>query len=490
MSSILHILCPLFFSLYPVIYLYNYNIDMLTLKQLQIPLVLAILLPLFFYCIFWFIYKSSVQSSLATTVLMVIFWNYSLLFQGSNYLINIEHWHLIPLIFFGYGHLLYFLKHINKKVNLENVNKFLLVMVSALIIINLITLIPGEIQKHGSVLAASRQEVEQPTKSGRNYHEAINYPDVYLLIFDEYASIDVIKEDYGYNNSDFVEFLNENNLFLAENSKVSHPTTIRTLPELLNIRYFEEDRTEAELINLYYDNYLFEYFSSKDYQIVFLNGYQEHRPIPENSTSDLLHITYDDFQIYERSFFVDSFYALLFSRTLVKPFELLLDTDADTYWYHGNLGFFNYLSNAAPKMESPKFVYAHIMSPHLPYVFDRDGNFTRNKTNYWEFEEYDKSELRTMYLEQYIYVTSVIKNIIDSIQKHNDEAIIIIQSDHGPRPTSAGNHDIDDALKIINIIYFPDKDYSGLDHDISPVNTLRVMLNKYFNEDFEMLEDR
>ena len=79
-----------------------------------------------------------------------------------------------------------------------------------------------------------------------------------------------------------------------------------------------------------------------------------------------------------------------------------------------------------------------------------------------------------------MFYYSKIKNIINNTSKNNNEAIIIIQSDHGPRPNSAGNKNDENAFKVMNAIYFPDMNYGMLYDSISPVDTIRLMLNYYF----------
>ena len=103
----------------------------------------------------------------------------------------------------------------------------------------------------------------------------------------------------------------------------------------------------------------------------------------------------------------------------------------------------------------------------------------------------DKKVLRKLYLEQYIYVTKRITNCISEILKTSDkQPVIMLLSDHGPRIESVGIDDMVQAHRVLNAIYFPDHDYRNLYDTISPVNTLRVILNKYFNGNFKLLEDQ
>jgi hypothetical protein len=42
----------------------------------------------------------------------------------------------------------------------------------------------------------------------------------------------------------------------------------------------------------------------------------------------------------------------------------------------------------------------------------------------------------------------------------------------------------------LNAYYFPDQDYSQLYPSISPINSFRVVLDKYFGGNYELLPDR
>lgn len=481
-----YLISPLLVSLYPVIFLYTYNREMLSLHQLVFPISFAFLMVVLFFVIWKILFKDNLKASLSTTGFLIIFWNYELFYRGLTYFINLKHWHILPLCLFIYAHLVY-LVSIKSKINLKIVNKVILVMFSFLIGFNLSIIISEEVGKYKESL----KELEHCVAENEEEIESSAFPDIYLLIFDEYANLDTIKEEWGYDNYDFAQFLREKGFYLAENSKVRYSETIKTMPELLNIEYYYGKDMES-LCLLYLNNYLFKFFYNKGYKILFLDGYLYHQPYLQGTIPPYVHTYLTEKKVYEdlNFFQLDSFNMLLFTRSLLYPFDFLLKIDnTHLLYYDGTLFFFNYLKYHVHLEDSPKLVFAHIMCPHMPYVFDREGNLTNNKTHYWQFEDYSKGELKEMYLEQYIYVTNEIKNIIKKIQTSNNDAILIIQSDHGSRPNSTGIEDELHAFKVLNAIYFPDKDYYNLYDSISPVNTLRIMLNQYFGMNYEMLED-
>ena len=78
--------------------------------------------------------------------------------------------------------------------------------------------------------------------------------------------------------------------------------------------------------------------------------------------------------------------------------------------------------------------------------------------------------------------------------KKKKEAIIILQSDHGPgllldweNPTSKT---YTERLPIFNAYYFPNKKITTITNSITPVNTFRILFNNFFNTKYEILGDK
>jgi len=84
------------------------------------------------------------------------------------------------------------------------------------------------------------------------------------------------------------------------------------------------------------------------------------------------------------------------------------------------------------------------------------------------------------------YINKRILAIVDLILKDSPQPpIIVIQGDHGPAPFDV----IPRRMKNLNSYYFPDNT-EGLYPTITPVNTFRLILNKYFGQQYPMLKDR
>jgi phosphoglycerol transferase MdoB-like AlkP superfamily enzyme len=161
--------------------------------------------------------------------------------------------------------------------------------------------------------------------------------------------------------------------------------------------------------------------------------------------------------------------------------------------------------NKAPdikEVNSPKFVYTHILAPHPPFTFDENGMLQSSDYNFITSDGshyYDKGGTVDKYLEGYVNnikaLNNLLKTLINRIKENSEQpSIIILQGDHGPGSgldwESLENTNIRERFSILNAYYFYDQNYSSLYPQITPVNSFRVIYNQYFGTDYDLLADR
>jgi hypothetical protein len=135
-------------------------------------------------------------------------------------------------------------------------------------------------------------------------------------------------------------------------------------------------------------------------------------------------------------------------------------------------------------MEGQFFVFAHIISPHSPYVFGRFGEVVNHSEAFSLIEQASDDRSR-QYANQTVYITKLLERTIDEILANSlSPPIIIIQSDHGPRAPS-----MQARMSILNAYLIPEDTYGLLYPSITPVNSFRVLLSSYFRLPVELLED-
>jgi len=142
---------------------------------------------------------------------------------------------------------------------------------------------------------------------------------------------------------------------------------------------------------------------------------------------------------------------------------------------------------ALPELDRPKFVFAHFICPHTPFVFGPDGEYIA-PANWFNYED------NQFYLGQYIFISTEIEKVMDVLLKESEvPPIIILQSDHGTRVNEPMIFHypvgVNDWQKILNAMYLPGIGYDTLSDNISPVNTFRLIFNHYFGANYPLLED-
>jgi len=138
-----------------------------------------------------------------------------------------------------------------------------------------------------------------------------------------------------------------------------------------------------------------------------------------------------------------------------------------------------------PVMPGPKFVFAHLVIPHQPFVFGPDGEqlvipekVHKGQTYYTE------RDYRLGYVNQITFISDQISQVVKGIIENSAvPPVIIIQGDHGP-----SHYDNATRMGILNAYFFPAVQ-PELYSSITPVNSFRLLFNAYFGEDLNLLED-
>ena len=133
------------------------------------------------------------------------------------------------------------------------------------------------------------------------------------------------------------------------------------------------------------------------------------------------------------------------------------------------------------QIKSPKFVYAHFINPHMPHVFDRNGNPLNIDDSLPELEKNIYGHIEALQ-----HINKRIIECIDVILKQSSTPpTIILQGDHGAviTPINSANR-----YKILNAWHWPDGQ-GNLYQTMSPVNNFRLIFNHYFAMNLPLLKD-
>jgi hypothetical protein len=328
---------------------------------------------------------------------------------------------------------------------------------------------------------------------------ATKLPDIYYIILDAYASSKTLNEIYGYKNHEFEHYLTANGFYIAAQSRSNYPSTFHSLASSLNMNYVNtlsavvgiEPDDITPLYRMIGHNELVRVLKSKGYKIVNIGTV----PVTERNGDA-------DWNVRCGSWLGGEFQSMLIETTMLNLFSQTTMPDLfdqttkylDSTFFHRRkiLCAFSKLAEVQHGIEGPRFVFAHIISPHKPYVFGPGGEPVYGELIFdWRTSRQEKER----YLGQLMFVNNKIREVVSQILSEAErEPIIIIQSDHGPPifedPTKASENFIKQTMRIFNAYYLPKNGKSLLYDSITPVNTFRVILSYYLDMNYELLEDK
>jgi len=190
-----------------------------------------------------------------------------------------------------------------------------------------------------------------------------------------------------------------------------------------------------------------------------------------------------------------------FTQTFLNTTAISIFINPQLYRWHRES--IDYVLDGLPtvtNLEGSQFIFAHILCPHPPFVFNSNGSPKKADRLYvlGDMNEFlltgTTTEYKKGYADQVKYIQKEIIVTIDRIMNNSKEPfIIIIQADHGPglqvQHSNLAETNTTERFAILNAFYFYDQDYDRLYPQISPVNTFRVIFSQYLGIDQPLLND-
>lgn len=496
---------PFLFAVFPLLSFYSYNIKELTLNVIITPVVIAIISTASLLLALNFLLKNRDKSSMLVTLFILLFFSYGHVHNIAgdfNYAIgkfNIgTDKFLLPifvLIFlFGTYLLIKTRRTIQSPTNIINIISIVLVTVS-LVNIGLYEFktdrvsksVEGDTNKIGS--GSAQINLKKPDTP----------PDIYYLIFDRYANNNVLKEFFKYDNTEFTDYLTNEGFYVATESTANYPKTHLSLASSLNLKHLtyltsevgKNTSDQKPIFELMENNEVSQSLKSIGYKFVYLGNWWE--PTRTNKYAD---VNYNFFKTGLEAEFGTKFLETTMLSPVIRKVVKKLTWDNKVASSH--LYTFDKLKEM-PKVKGPKFVYAHMLFPHDPYLLDHNCQRLTDRISIGDEKE------KEAYLNQLICTNKKIKEVVDEIlSKSKKEPIIILQSDEGPfvhsefrgRPglgidwSKLSAEALSIHMQILNAYYLPKVDKSSLRPSTTPVNSFRIIFNEYFKTNLDLLPDK
>ncbi|MGM0600138.1 MAG: sulfatase-like hydrolase/transferase [Candidatus Rifleibacteriota bacterium] len=486
----------LIFSLFPILFLYSCNIDKINPADIFLPIAVSMGFTLLMLGFTYLLYKKLEKAAIATSFFLYFFYAYGYFVASiaiANDGISFALRKQIPI-----GWIIMLLAALvilafYKEIKPVQIRFFNIVSLTFLILTsaNILFFAINNYGENQSLLNQVDDENQCISSKSNDIH-----PDIYYLILDGYARKDVLKEIYDFKNDPFIEFLHNKGFFVAEKSAANYCQTYLSLSSALNFTYldaiskkYKKSGNVGPLIELIENNRVFRILKSAGYKsISTASGYSG-----TNLEKTDLH--------FPANLLDTEFVRVLMDTTFLSALRLkFFNNNSMQIEAHRQRvkQAFSILPQIKQKVGSPFISFSHILCPHPPFVFNPDGSlveetryYSLNDGSHWRDE---KSKYIKGYKGQIEYINNNITELVEKLLSDEREKIIIIQSDHGP---GSGLHwekpdktNMKERLGCFYAVYFSDRDYSQLQHVISPVNTFRIIFNKYFKTDYPILENR
>jgi hypothetical protein len=331
---------------------------------------------------------------------------------------------------------------------------------------------------------------------------AVERPDVYVLIVDGYGRADVLKDEYSLDNP-LVPELERRGFTVAGTARSNYIQTALSISSLLNADYLQtilppgnaRSRSRRVLGDLIADNLLFRSLAQAGYRI---RSYASEYPLISARRADerpgpWLPITEFGFSFYEGS------------GLAVMPRWLGGDGVLPEYLHrHQVMWTLDQLATEPHgDTATPTLVFAHLLMPHPPFVFNADGSVRTTSVPItladgpdWRRNAAGTDErYHDGYADAVRFLNGQLTRIVDGILRRSQRpAIIYIQGDHGPGShlhwESAAKSDLRERFGILMAMRLPDGKPASLPSHVTPVNAVRILLNEALGTQLPPLPDR
>ena len=498
---------PFLLALFPVLCLFFANRGQVLLGELYFP-VGAVLLGT---AVLWFFmglcFRSVKRSAVVTSVFLILFFSF-------GHVVNLGF--LPPKFVLAASLLLFFgccVMVLSAKGDLGRTTDILNKVALFLVVTQLVLAgLRGWKTEHVGTHVVEKS-TNGPGVAGSSHPQTL--PDIYYVVLDAYTRRDVLKDVFQFDNGEFLDHLRKKRFYVADKSSSNYPVTVLSLASSLNLDYLDTFRkkVEPELLEEHLrthelkDNLAMRFLKSKGYTTV--------------TFSTVPSVVIDrNADICFRPESAAGEFGSVFLRTTPIPY-----LEGHFPWIKkirqgAWVGSRKAVSKLKPHRDrirfifdhlpahlsagKPVFVFAHILCPHPPFVFDRNGGLANDELEYSTSDGASlrlermmpAEEYRKEYVEQLRYVNLLTEKLIDQILSVAGPRplVILLQADHGSRSMGGWDEltqiDFKERMDILSAYYFSDGDYGALYDSVSPVNSLRVVFDKYFGTRYGRLPDR
>jgi hypothetical protein len=471
---------PLLFAAYAVLFLYSANLALVLPVDAAAPLARAVAAAAILTAVLALVLRDIRKGAIVATAVVIAYFGYG---HVAGFLKPLGFWEATQLGAWAViviGALIFAVRGSSRVPQATfglNVVALVLVGVAAA------TVLPYEISRAGREPISHAPAVSAATA-------VTTQRDIYFLVFDRYGSADAIEQRFDITDNDLYDWLRGQGFQVPRNSHANYRATDFSLAATLNMRFLDDlthdvgsnsgDRTPAQ--DKIQQNEVGRFLKSQGYRYYQIGSWFEATRSVAMADENLSYGVASEFE------------TVLDDLTIVPAIDRVRGivsaepTDRDRH-REGTLFGLRQLRRVATA-PGRKFVFAHILLPHDPYVFKADGSTLSE-------EEAKATPERKLYADHLAFANAQIKDIVGYLLGGPEETrpIVIIEGDEGPLVCQAldcvSNTPAYLRIRLGNLVamYLPGVD-EQLPDTFTSVNTFRLVFREYFGADLEPLPDR
>jgi hypothetical protein len=309
--------------------------------------------------------------------------------------------------------------------------------------------------------------------------------DVYLIVLDEYANAEVLRDGLGFDNTPFLDSLRALGFDVPKAVWSNYTMTAHSLPSLLNAAHIyplsgelPPGSADPTLENhLLAESRVARFLKAQGYRVVFFpslwSGSTSALPLADST----VHV-WDGFDL-DRELARTEFRRVL--RTFTPIDYVHRDEPYDGDFVRQTLAGVARL----PSVEAPVFAFAHVMSPHWPFVFDRDCRVLPRSARLRPRVELYTGQVSCLN-------RMVLATVTHLVRDSKVPPIILLQGDHGSAVHGFFKSPSNERVSATNAwerfgafgaYYLPGGGAPAFGDSVSVVNVLGNVLRYYFRAD-------
>ncbi|MFO0882198.1 MAG: hypothetical protein U0491_02000 [Candidatus Saccharimonadales bacterium] len=335
-------------------------------------------------------------------------------------------------------------------------------------------------------------------------------PNIYYILLDRYTNNDVLKADFDYDNTAFTNNLKDKGFTVNESAYANYPYTALSVASTMRTDYLADIKSEfggsknqnfSPLFRSIQYSPTVESLKKVGYQYQLIGNW--FGSSDRSALASEFYFNGSDLRVNGQRKYLGLFDSAFINNSYT--YEFLKDADLyktanETEQAQYQVEMLKQLTKTnAP--DSGKLMFAHILVPHNPFVFNADGSIA----SYDSGENNNGKPVKEKYLDQVKYINSEIKKITDDLIANDPNAVIVLQSDEGIYPygilqdepykgdksrSSPNMNEWSDRylrakFGILAAYRLPGVNQEDIDKYANSVNIFKLVLNQYFGANLQ-----